>query len=114
MGTLPEWKDRLLEFAYTLYVEGMCECGRPKFECRHPDNAGAYEAEDVTCHAQAAVEERTGAKGFKPEPGQRFYAVEIDESVITRRTFGPPNKGTGDMAGANEDDPPDEKRRGHE
>jgi len=69
----------------------MCECGRPKFECRHPDNAGAYEAADVTCHAQAAVEERTGGKDFKPEPGQRFYAVEIDESVITRRTFAPPH-----------------------
>ena len=52
-------------------------------------NAGAYEVADTTCHAQAAVEEHTGQKGFKAEPGQRFYAVEIDESVITRRTFAP-------------------------
>jgi hypothetical protein len=65
----------------------MCECGHPKFECRHPDNAGLYEAADVTCHAQAAIEERTGEKDFKPEPGQRFYAVEIDETLVTRRTF---------------------------
>ena len=89
MGSLPEWKDRLLEFAYTLYVEGMCECGRPKSECRNPLNEGAYEAPDITCYAQAAVEERTGQKGFKPEPGQRFYAAEIDEELIVRRTFAP-------------------------
>ena len=66
----------------------MCDCGRPKFECRNAANAGAYEALDITCHAQAAVEEHTSQKGFKPEPGQRFYAAEIDESVIVRRTFG--------------------------
>ena len=89
MGSLPEWKDRLLEFAYTLYVEGMCECGRPKSECRNDANAGLYEAADVTCYAQAAVEERTGQAGFKPDPGQRFYATEIDEELITRRTFAP-------------------------
>ena len=76
-----------MEFAYTLYVEGMCDCGRPKFECRNDANAGLYEAADVTCHAQAAVEERTGQKDFKPDPGQRFYATEIDEELITRRTF---------------------------
>jgi hypothetical protein len=45
---------------------------------------------DVTCHAQAAVEEHTGQEKFKADPGQRFYAVEIDESVITRRTFTDP------------------------
>jgi len=78
-----------LEFAYTLYVEGLCECGRPKFECRNAANAGAYEVADITCHAQAAVEEHTGQEKFKPDPGQRFYAVEIDESVITRRAFAP-------------------------
>jgi len=89
LGPLPEWKDRLLEFAYTLYVEGMCECGRPKFECRNEDNAGLYEASDVTCYAQAAIEERTGQQGFKPDPGQRFYATEIDPALVTRRTFAP-------------------------
>lgn len=67
----------------------MCDCGRPKFECRHPDNAGLYEVADVTCYAQAAVEEHTGQKGFKPEPGQRFYATEIDPDLVTRRTFAP-------------------------
>lgn len=87
MGPLPEWKDRLLEFAYTLYVEDMCECGAPKSECRNPDNAGLYEAGMVTCHRQAAIEEHTGQKGFKPEPGQRFYAAEIDEELVARRTF---------------------------
>jgi len=87
---LPESKDRLLEFAYTLYVEGMCECGRPKFECRNEANAGLYEAASIVCQAQAAVEERTGQKDFKPEPGERFYAQEIDEELITRRTFAPP------------------------
>lgn len=90
MGPLPEWKDRLLEFAYTLYVEGMCECGRPKSECRNPDNAGQYVADSVTCYAQAAVEEHTGQKGFKPEPGQRFYAAEIDEELVARRSFAAP------------------------
>ena len=89
MGALPEWKDRLLEFAYTLYVEGMCECGRPKSECRDDANRGLYEVADITCHAQAAVEEHTGQEKFKPEPGQRFYAREIDDDLITRRTFAP-------------------------
>lgn len=84
---MPEWKDRLLEFAYALYIEGMCECGRPKHECRNPANIGQYEAADVTCYAQAAIEERTGVKGFKPEPGQRFYATEIDDTLVVRRTF---------------------------
>jgi len=84
---LPESKDRLLEFAYTLYIEGLCDCGRPKFECRNEANAGLYEVDSVTCQAQAAVEEHTGQKGFKPEPGQRFYATEIDEDLITRRSL---------------------------
>lgn len=78
-----------MEFAYTLYVEGMCDCGRPKAECRNDANAGLYEVADVTCHAQAAVEEHTGQKDFKPEPGQRFYAVEIDDELVTRRPFAP-------------------------
>jgi hypothetical protein len=65
----------------------MCDCGRPKFECRNDANAGLYEVADVTCHAQAAVEEHTGQEKFKPEPGQRFYATEIDDELITRRTF---------------------------
>jgi hypothetical protein len=86
---LPEFKDRLLEFAYTLYIEGMCDCGRPKVECRNEANAGLYEAADVTCYAQAAIEEHTGQKGFKAEPGQRFYATEIDDELITRRSFAP-------------------------
>jgi hypothetical protein len=89
LGPLPGWKDRLLEFAYTLYVEGMCECGRPKSECRNEDNAGLYEVADVTCYAQAAIEGHTGQAGFKPEPGQRFYAAEIDGELVTRRTFAP-------------------------
>jgi len=76
-----------LEFAYTLYVEGMCSCGRPKFECRNDANRGLYIAADITCHAQAAVEEHTGQEKFKAEPGQRFYAEEIDSDLITRRTF---------------------------
>lgn len=81
----------------------MCECGRPKFECRHPDNAGLYEVADVTCHAQAAVEEYTGQKGFKAEPGQRFYATEIDPELVTRRTFAPALDESGDeQADANE------------
>lgn len=65
----------------------MCDCGRPKLECRNDANAGLYEVADVTCHAQAAVEEYTGQEKFKPEPGQRFYATEIDDELITRRTF---------------------------
>ena len=79
----------MLEFAYTLYLEGLCDCGRPKAECRNEANAGLYEAADVTCYAQAAVEERTGQKDFKPEPGQRFYAEEIDEDLVVRRKFAP-------------------------
>lgn len=70
----------------------MCDdCGRPKVECRNESNAGLYEASDVTCYAQAAIEERTGQPGFKPEPGQRFYATEIDADLITRRPFGAGN-----------------------
>lgn len=86
---MPESKDRLLEFAYTLYVEGMCECGRPKSECRNDANRGLYEVADITCHAQAAVEEHTGQEKFKADPGQRFYATEIDADLVTRRTFAP-------------------------
>jgi len=86
---LPEWKDRLLEFAYTLYLDGMCECGAPKHECRNEANRGLYEVAETTCFRQAAIEEHTGQKGFKPEPGQRFYATEIDDELITRRTFAP-------------------------
>lgn len=77
-----------MEFAYTLYLEGMCDCGRPKFECRNDANVGLYEVAEVTCYAQAAVEEHTGKDGFKADPGQRFYAREIDEELVTRRTFG--------------------------
>jgi hypothetical protein len=84
---LPEFKDRLLEFAYTLYLDGLCDCGRPKWECRNEDNTGLYEADSVTCQAQAAVEEHTGQQGFKPEPGQLFYAREIDEDLIIRRSL---------------------------
>ena len=76
-----------MEFAYTLYVEGLCDCGRPKWECRNEANRGLYEASDTTCYAQAAVEEHTGQDKFKPDPGQRFYATEIDEELITRRPF---------------------------
>lgn len=76
-----------MEFAYTLYIEGMCDCGRPKFECRNEANRGLYEVADVTCHAQAAVEEHTGQEKFKADPGQRFYATEIDEDLITRRAL---------------------------
>lgn len=86
---MPAFKDRLLEFAYTLYLDGLCDCGRPKHECRNDANAGLYEVADVTCHAQAAIEEYTGKEKFKPEPGQRFYATEIDEELITRRAFPP-------------------------
>lgn len=67
----------------------MCDCGRPKVECRNDANRGLYEVADVTCHAQAAVEEHTGQEKFKADPGQRFYATEIDEELITRRTFAP-------------------------
>lgn len=67
----------------------MCECGRPKVECRNEANRGLYVAADVTCYAQAAVEEHTGQEKFKPDPGQRFYATEIDEELITRRAFAP-------------------------
>ena len=49
--------------------------------------------QDTTCYRQAAVEEHTGQKNFKPEPGQRFYATEIDDELITRRPF-PPLAGT--------------------
>ena len=95
-----------MEFAYTLYLEGLCECGRPKFECRNDANAGLYEVADVTCYAQAAVEEHTGQEKFKPEPGQRFYAAEIDEDLITRRAFAPlaqPDK-RGDESGERDKD----------
>lgn len=67
----------------------MCECGRPKHECRNEANQGLYEVADVTCYAQAAVEEHTGQDKFKADPGQRFYATEIDDELITRRTFEP-------------------------
>ena len=96
---MSERKDRLLEFAYTLYVDGLCDCGRPKVECRNEANAGLYEVADVTCYAQAAVEEHTGQEKFKPEPGQRFYATEIDDELITRRAFAAPLDQPGDKQG---------------
>jgi hypothetical protein len=94
---LPERKDRLLEFAYTLYLESICTvCGGNRFECRNEANAGLYEVADTVCQRQAAVEEHTGQKDFKPDPGQRFYAVEIDDELVTRRTF-PPFAGAHDQ-----------------
>lgn len=87
---MPERKDRLLEYAYTLYLESICDtCGGNRFECRNEANAGLYEVQDTTCYRQAAVEEHTGQKGFKPDPGQRFYATEIDEELVARRPFPP-------------------------
>jgi len=84
-------KDRLLEFAYTLYLDSVCDvCGGNRFECRNEANAGLYEVAETTCQRQAAVEEHTGRQGFKPEPGQRFYSTEIDEDLVVRRSFGPP------------------------
>ena len=76
-----------MEFAYTLYLEGLCDCGRPKWECRNEANRGLYEVSDVTCYAQAAVEEHTRQEKFKADPGQRFYAREIDEELVVRRSF---------------------------
>ena len=96
-----------MEFAYTLYVEGMCDCGRPKFECRNEANQGLYEVADVTCYAAAAVEEHTGQEKFKPEPGQRFYAAEIDEELITRRAFAG-GSGSDQVADADNGKPRDE------
>jgi len=87
---LPERKDRILEYAYTLYLDGICDvCGGNRSECRNEANAGLYEVAETTCQRQAAVEEHTGRKGFKPEPGQRFYAIEIDDDLIVRRSFPP-------------------------
>jgi hypothetical protein len=48
-----------------------------------------YQVADVTCWAQAAIEEHTRQEKFKADPGQRFYATEIDDELITRRTFAP-------------------------
>jgi len=82
---LSDRKDRLLEYAYTLYLDGICNvCGGPRAECRNKANEGLYEVQETTCYRQAAVEEHTGQKDFKPEPGQRFYATEIDEELIVR------------------------------
>lgn len=94
-----------MEFAYTLYVEGLCDCGRPKWECRNEANQGLYEVADVTCYAQAAVEEHTGQDKFKADPGQRFYATEIDDELITRRAFAVlPDANNGDDKPGKRDD----------
>lgn len=88
----------MLEYAYTLYLDGTCDvCGGSRFECRNEANAGLYEVQDTTCYRQAAVEEHTGQKDFKPDPGQRFYATEIDDELVTRRSFAP-------FAGTNDQD----------
>lgn len=96
----------MLEYAYTLYLDSTCDvCGGSRYECRNEANAGLYEIQDSTCYRQAAVEEHTGQKGFKPEPGQRFYATEIDGDLVTRRTFAP-------LAGADDqDDQPSERNK---
>ena len=66
-------------------------CGGNRFECRNDANAGLYEVAESVCHRQAAVEEHTGRPGFKAEPGQRFYATEIDDELVTRRFAVPPS-----------------------
>lgn len=54
-------------------------------ECRDPANAGVYEVvQDRVCYRKQALEEVTGAKDWKPEPGQVLTVEEIDESVVTR------------------------------
>lgn len=72
----------------------MCSCGNPRWECHHKDNAGLYEVQSVVCHAQAAVDEHTRQKDFKPEPGERFYATPIDDDLVTRRPLTTPRAGS--------------------
>lgn len=70
-------------FAYQLYLDLVCPvCKGNVLECRNDDNEGAFEVQDTTCYRQAAVDERTRQKGFKPEPGQLFYAAPIDDDLI--------------------------------
>lgn len=61
--------------AYTLYRDGTCDCGWPRHICQHPDNDGWFTAHSKTCHNKAAVERLTGAKNYKPEPGQLVYTT---------------------------------------
>lgn len=71
-----EWsgKDFPLTLAFTIYKARLCDCGHDRMICRHPDNDGWFKAKTSTCHAKAEVERLTGAKGYKPEPGQMVYA----------------------------------------
>jgi len=80
-----EWgeQDRLLAFAYQLYLDLVCPaCGGNVQVCRNDSNEGIFEALDTKCHRRAAVDERTGQQGFKPEPGQMFYASPIDDGLV--------------------------------
>lgn len=65
----------MLEYAYALYVQGMCDCGWPRTLCQHPDNDGWFTAHRTTCHSRAAVEQITHAKDYKPEPGELIYTT---------------------------------------
>lgn len=65
----------MLEFAYTLYSDELCSCGHRRSICQHPDNEGWFDAEKTVCHAQAAVDIKTGAKNYKAEPGEIVYTT---------------------------------------
>ena len=52
------------------------------FVCRNEGNAGVFEADTTTCHAQASIDERRNQEKYKPEPGEMMYARPIDEDLL--------------------------------
>lgn len=65
----------MLEFAYTLYLAGMCECGHPRHICQHWDNDGWFTVETTQCHAKAAIERFTSDATYKAEPGELVFTT---------------------------------------
>lgn len=81
-----EWgqRDYLLALAFQLYLDSKCpHCGQSKSVCHNDANRGNYEVESFSCYPQAAIQERTSAAGYKPEPGELLYAVPIDPELVT-------------------------------
>lgn len=85
LGFQSEYKDRLLELAYTIYEDGMCDCGWPKQLCRDPDNNGWFELPENTtvCQVRAVIDRETAERranpNYQPEPGELLGVIFTKE-----------------------------------
>lgn len=72
--------------AYTVYLDGICNCGWPMAKCRDPENDGWFEIPErvSVCQVQAVIDretrERRGNDSYQPEPGEILNVVYTREA----------------------------------